>query len=39
MDQPAMALNQYRPIDLLRTPVGVEAVEDVLRRMEYGVYT
>jgi putative toxin-antitoxin system antitoxin component (TIGR02293 family) len=39
MDQPAMALNQHRPIDLLGTPAGVDALEDALRRMEYGVYT
>lgn len=36
---PAMALDQSRPIDLLGTPVGVELVEQLLGRIEYGVYT
>ena len=36
---PALGLDQRRPIDLLATPVGVQAVEDYLTRMEYGVYT
>ena len=39
LEQPAMALDQRRPIDLLSTPAGVEAVEDHLTRLEYGVYT
>jgi len=39
MEQPAMALDQRRPIDLLSTPAGVESVEDHLGRLEYGVYT
>lgn len=39
MEQPAMALDQRRPIDLLSTPAGVESVEDHLTRLEYGVYT
>lgn len=39
LERPAMALDQRRPIDLLSTPVGVEAVEDHLTRLEYGVYT
>ena len=38
MEQPAIALEQRRPIDLLTTPAGVEIVEDLLRRLEYGVY-
>jgi putative toxin-antitoxin system antitoxin component (TIGR02293 family) len=38
MEQPAMALEQRRPIDLMTTPAGVEIVEDLLRRLEYGVY-
>jgi uncharacterized protein (DUF2384 family) len=28
-----------RPIDLLSTPAGVELVETLLERIEYGVYT
>lgn len=36
---PAMALDYRKPIDLLKTHVGREAVEDHLTRLEYGVYT
>ena len=39
LNSPAMGLNQQRPIDLLGTPAGVELVEGLLGRMEYGVYT
>ena len=39
MERPAMALDGRKPIDLLSTPAGVEAVEDHLTRLEYGVYT
>jgi putative toxin-antitoxin system antitoxin component (TIGR02293 family) len=39
MDQPAIGLDQRRPIDLMTTPAGVEIVEDFLQRLEYGVYT
>ncbi len=38
LDRPAIGLNQWRPIDLLATPAGVELVEDFLERLEYGVY-
>ena len=38
MNQPAFGLDQRRPIDLLATAVGIEAVEDYLTRIEYGVY-
>ncbi|HUF57794.1 MAG TPA: antitoxin Xre/MbcA/ParS toxin-binding domain-containing protein [Thermohalobaculum sp.] len=38
LQRPAMALDQRRPIDLLSTQAGVEAVEDHLTRMEYGVF-
>ncbi|HYD32577.1 MAG TPA: antitoxin Xre/MbcA/ParS toxin-binding domain-containing protein [Azospirillaceae bacterium] len=38
LDQPAIGLNQRRPIDLLATPAGVEIVEDFLTRLEFGVY-
>jgi putative toxin-antitoxin system antitoxin component (TIGR02293 family) len=34
-----MALDQRRPIDLLATPAGVQLVEDLLGRIQYGVYT
>ena len=36
---PAMALDQRRPVDLLASPAGVEMVEQLLGRLEYGVYT
>jgi putative toxin-antitoxin system antitoxin component (TIGR02293 family) len=39
LSRPAMGLNQKRPIDLLATPAGVELVEALLTRLEYGVYT
>ena len=38
MMEPAMGLDNRRPIDLLSTAAGAEAVEDHLTRMEYGVY-
>ena len=38
LDQ-AIGLDNRRPIDLLATAAGAEAVEDYLTRMEYGVYT
>lgn len=38
MNAPAIGLDQRRPIDLLATSAGVEAVEDYLTRIEYGVY-
>lgn len=39
LERPAMALERRKPIDLLSTPAGVESVEDLLTRLEYGVYT
>lgn len=39
LEQPAIGLEQRRPIDLLATPAGVELVEEFLARLEYGVYT
>lgn len=39
LNRPAIGLEQRKPIDLLATAVGVEAVETYLRRIEYGVYT
>jgi putative toxin-antitoxin system antitoxin component (TIGR02293 family) len=39
MERPAMALECRRPIDLMTTPAGVEIVEHLLQRLQYGVYT
>lgn len=39
MSTPALGLDNRRPIDLLATAIGVEAVEDYLTRIDYGVYT
>lgn len=36
--RPAMALNGERPIDLVRTPEGKLLVQELLVRLEYGVY-
>ena len=36
--RPAMGLNQARPVDLLDSAEGVEAVRDFLVRLEGGVY-
>lgn len=36
--QPALALDGQSPLDLLTTTPGIEAVKDLLTRMEYGVY-
>jgi putative toxin-antitoxin system antitoxin component (TIGR02293 family) len=38
MQEPAMGLDNRRPLDLLATPAGVEMVETFLTRLEYGVY-
>ena len=38
-DEPAIALDQRKPIDLLGSAVGAGLVEELLGRMEYGVYT
>ena len=38
MLEPAMALENRRPIDLLTTSVGAQLVDDVIERMRYGVY-
>ena len=35
---PAMALDQRRPVELLASPAGVEMVEQLLGRLEYGVH-
>lgn len=36
---PAMALDRRRPIDLVGSSVGARMVEQLLDRIEYGVYT
>jgi putative toxin-antitoxin system antitoxin component (TIGR02293 family) len=38
MQEPAMGLDNRRPIDLLASPAGVKMVETFLTRLEYGVY-
>jgi putative toxin-antitoxin system antitoxin component (TIGR02293 family) len=38
LTKPAIALDQRRPIDLLSSPAGVDLVEDLLTRLEYGVF-
>ena len=38
LSTPAMALNRRRPVDLLISPAGVEMVEQLLGRVERGVY-
>jgi putative toxin-antitoxin system antitoxin component (TIGR02293 family) len=37
--RPAIALDRRTPLELLDTAVGVEMVEDLLIRLDYGVYT
>jgi putative toxin-antitoxin system antitoxin component (TIGR02293 family) len=39
LQQPAIGLDQRRPIDLLKTPTGSKTVETFLERLEHGVYT
>ncbi|MEX5562596.1 antitoxin Xre/MbcA/ParS toxin-binding domain-containing protein [Pseudophaeobacter sp. 1A16562] len=36
--EPALGLNQRRPIDLLGTAIGTKAIEDHIARMDYGIY-
>jgi putative toxin-antitoxin system antitoxin component (TIGR02293 family) len=36
--RPALALNGERPIDLLKTPQGTQLVQELLVRLEYGIY-
>ncbi|HEY6633786.1 MAG TPA: antitoxin Xre/MbcA/ParS toxin-binding domain-containing protein [Rhizobiaceae bacterium] len=38
MMQPAMGLDNRRPIDLLATAAGSELVQEFLDRLDYGVY-
>ncbi|TVQ33490.1 MAG: DUF2384 domain-containing protein [Wenzhouxiangella sp.] len=39
MNQPAIGLCNRKPIELLGTSAGMEAVAEYLTRLEYGVYT
>lgn len=39
LTHPALALDDRRPLDLLATAAGIQAVKDLLTRMEFGVYT
>jgi putative toxin-antitoxin system antitoxin component (TIGR02293 family) len=39
LERPAIGLDRERPIDLLETPAGMEKVETLLERLEYGAYT
>ncbi len=38
MIEPAIGLDDQRPIDLLTTPAGSELVEEFLERLDFGVY-
>lgn len=39
LTQPAMALDRRTPLELLDTVAGLKLVEDLLIRLDYGVYT
>lgn len=39
LQEPAISLNQQRPLDLLGTDEGAQLVLDLLERIEDGVYT
>jgi len=39
LDSPAIALEQNAPVDLMTTQTGTELVEQLLTRLEHGVYT
>ncbi len=39
MEEPAIGLDQRRPLDLLSTPGGLDIVKTFLKRLQYGVYT
>ncbi|MFN3294883.1 MAG: antitoxin Xre/MbcA/ParS toxin-binding domain-containing protein [Gemmobacter sp.] len=38
MNRPAIGLDNRRPVDLLATAAGAEAVAEYLTRLDYGVY-
>ena len=39
LERPAIGLDRACPIDLLATPTGAKMVDELLTRIEYGVYT
>ena len=39
LTKPATALDRHTPLEMLDTPAGLEVVEDLLTRLDYGVYT
>jgi len=39
LETPALALDSAKPIDLLETQQGLENVQNLIIRMDYGVYT
>lgn len=39
MRTPAVSLEQRTPLELLGTPAGISLVEDLLTRIDYGVYS
>ena len=39
LNQPAMALDGMRPVELLSTAEGAELVDQHLKRVDFGVYT
>ena len=39
MEEPAIGLDQRRPLDLLSTSAGVDIVRTFLQRLQHGVYT
>ena len=39
MNQPAIGLANRKPIDLMATSAGLEALDEYLTRLEFGVYT
>lgn len=38
LNHPAIALDGLKPLTILKTTPGIEAVKELLARMEYGVY-
>lgn len=36
---PEMALDRRTPLEMMSTSAGAEMVEDLLTRLDYGVYT
>ena len=38
LNHPAIALDGQKPLDMLSSAPGIEAVKDLLMRLEYGVY-